>query len=418
MQLKTDIAILVGLELPNHKYKMEDSLNELKFLAKALNIETKEKVIQKLNKVNPRFYVGKGKVSEIKNLIDIHEATIVIFDDPLSPAQINNLEKELDIQVIDRSFLILSIFAERAQSRKSILEVSLAQKQYMLPRLVGLGKSLSRQGGGTYNAKGPGETKLEMDRRRLLKDISNIKNELKEISLEYETSRKKRLESNIPVVALVGYTNVGKSSLMNTLSKKLSESDEEVFEKDMLFATLDTKVKRLRKENYPPFLLIDTVGFIRKLPKELISSFESTLMDVIDADLLIIVSDGSNFEDYQINETLNVLNRIKADHIPKLYVFTMLDKVKNYNKPIIDEDYHFISNITHENIDELITSIYGNIYLNSKMVNLHLKFEDGNILDYIKKNSTIISINYNEEGYVIKTILSEKDLLRFNNYIK
>lgn len=418
MQLKTDTAILVGLELPDQKFQMEESLNELKYLAEALNIKTADKLIQRLERVNPRFYVGKGKVDEIKNLIDIHEATMVIFDDPLSPAQINNLEKELDIQVIDRSFLILSIFSERAQSRKSILEVSLAQKQYMLPRLVGLGKSLSRQGGGTYNAKGPGETKLEMDRRRLLKDISNIKKELKEISLEYETSRKKRLESNIPVVALVGYTNVGKSSLMNTLSKKLSDNLDEVFEKDMLFATLDTKVKRLRKENYPPFLLIDTVGFIRKLPKELISSFESTLMDVIDADLLVIVSDGSNFQNYQISEALNILERIKANNIPKLYVFTKLDQSDNINSPIIDEDYHFISNLTYENVDDLITSIYGNIYLNSKMVNLHIDFEEGNILDYIKKNSTILKIDYNEKGYIVRTILSEHDLLRFKGYIK
>lgn len=416
MQINKDIAILVGLELPNSVYKMEDSLDELKYLASALNIETKDKVIQKLDKVNPRTYVGKGKVLEIKNLIDIHNATIVIFDDPLSPAQINNLEKELDVQVIDRSFLILSIFSERAQSRKSILEVSLAQKQYMLPRLVGLGKTLSRQGGGTYNAKGPGETKLEMDRRKLLKDISNIKNELKEISKEFEVSRKKRLESNIPVVALVGYTNVGKSSLMNTLSNKLSINDDKVFEKDMLFATLDTKVKRLQKENYPPFLLIDTVGFIRKLPKELISSFESTLMDVIDADLLLMVADGSNFKEYQINETLNVLERIGASNIPKVYVFTMLDKKKN-DQPIIEEDYSFVSNVTLENIDELITTIYGNIYSNSKIVTLKFTFKESHILDYIKNNSTILNIEYFDNGYIVKTILNENDVLKFNNYI-
>src|SRR5690554_2817024 len=211
MSINKDKAVLVGLELINTNYKMSESLNELKHLASAVNIETVDKVIQRSERVNPRNYVGKGKVLEIKTLVDIHQATMVIFDDPLSPAQINNLEKDLNTTVIDRSFLILSIFAERAQSRQSILEVSLAQKEYMLPRLVRLGKSLSRQGGGTYNAKGPGETKLEMDRRKLLKEISNIKNELKNISKDLDTSRKKRIESNIPVVALVGYTNVGRS---------------------------------------------------------------------------------------------------------------------------------------------------------------------------------------------------------------
>src|SRR5690554_3081575 len=275
MNLNKDLAILVGLELINSKYKMKDSLDELKHLARAVDIETADIIIQRAERVNSRFYVGKGKVDEIKTLVDVYNATMVIFDDPLSPAQINNLESALDVQVIDRSFLILSIFSERAQTRQSMLEVSLAQKEYMLPRLVGMGKSLSRQGGGTYNAKGPGETKLEMDRRRLLKDISNIKNELKALSKEHDISRKKRLESNIPVVALVGYTNVGKSSLMNSLSIILNNETSSVFEKDMLFATLDTKVKRMQKNNYPPFLLIDTVGFIRKLPRELLRSFRS-----------------------------------------------------------------------------------------------------------------------------------------------
>lgn len=415
MNIKKDKAILVGLELNNSYENMEESLNELKYLAKALEIETVDKVIQKLDKVNPKYYVGKGKVLEIKNLIDILDATLVIFDDPLSPAQINSLEKELDIQVIDRSFLILSIFAERAQSKKSILEVSLAQKQYMLPRLVGLGKTLSRQGGGTYNAKGPGETKLEMDRRRLLKDISNIKNELKNISKEYEISRKKRQDSNIKTVALVGYTNVGKSSLMNNISNLYGINEDLVFEKDMLFATLDTKVKRIRKDNYPPFLLIDTVGFIRKLPKELISSFESTLMDVIYADLLIIVADGNDFKNYQIEETKRILERINALNDNVIYCFTMKDKAKDY--PIFEEDYHFVSNVTKEGLNDLINNIYSTLYKDSKIVELKIDFKDSEIFDYLKNNSTILNIEYTNTGYIIKTILSNSEIEKYNDYI-
>lgn len=415
MKTKKDIAILVGLELLNSPYKINESLNELKHLASAVEIETVEIVIQKSDRVNPRFYVGKGKVFEIKRLVDIHEASLVIFDDPLSPAQINNLEKELDVQVIDRSFLILSIFAQRAQTRQSILEVSLAQKEYMLPRLIGLGKSLSRQGGGSYNAKGPGETKLELDRRKLLKEISNIKAEIDEISKINETSRKKRKESNIATVALVGYTNVGKSSLMNSLTEVLNNDSDKVFEKDMLFATLDTKVKRMQRHNYPPFLLVDTVGFIRKLPNELVRSFESTLKDVINADLLILVADGYEYRDFQINSTLSLLEKIGAVNIPKLFVLTKKEIAES--NPIINEDYIFISNKTKEGIDELISAIYGNIYLNSKMVTLKLSFADSQIYSYLKNNTTIINTEYVDDGYIIKTILNENDLRKFDRLI-
>ncbi|HHT55540.1 MAG TPA: GTPase HflX, partial [Acholeplasma sp.] len=260
-----------------------------------------------------------------------------------------------------------------------------------------------------------GETKLEMDRRRLLKDISNIKNELKALSKEHDISRKKRLESSIPVVALVGYTNVGKSSLMNSLSLMLNNETPTVFEKDMLFATLDTKVKRMQKNNYPPFLLIDTVGFIRKLPRELLRSFESTLKDVIDADLLVIVADGKDFEDYQINETLNILNDIKANDIPKLYVLTKKEIAAT--NPILSDDYLFISNVTKEGIDELISAIYGEIYLDSKIVTLKIDFNDSFLFNYLKNNSTIINTEYIETGYIIKTVLSKSEIERFSKYI-
>jgi GTP-binding protein HflX len=248
-----DQAILVGLSYRNDFEETKRSLDELEHLAMAVLIKTKEKVIQNAKTVTPKFYIGSGKVQEIKTMIAVLDVNIIIFDDTLSPAQIKNLEAELDIQVIDRSFLILSIFAERAQSREAVLEVALAQKTYMLPRLIGLGNSLSRQGGGTYNAKGPGETKLELDRRRLLSDITFIKRELEKIHAEKDVSRKLRVKNRLPVVALVGYTNAGKSSLMNSLSLYLHHDSEPVLEKDMLFATIDTKAKKLQKENYPPF---------------------------------------------------------------------------------------------------------------------------------------------------------------------
>lgn len=415
MNIKKDRAILVGLELLKYNYKMEDSLNELEHLAAALNIVTVDKFIQRAEKVNPKFYIGSGKVLEIKKAIEVLNATIVIFDDPLSPAQISNLEKALDVQVIDRSFLILSIFAERAQTKQSMLEVSLAQKEYMLPRLVGLGKSLSRQGGGTYNAKGPGETKLEMDRRKLQNEIVAIRKELEKISLEQDISRLRRKKNNIPVVALVGYTNVGKSSLMNSISKKIGVDNNIVFEEDMLFATLDTKSKRMQKANYPPFILVDTVGFIKKLPHELIRSFESTLKDVIHADLLIIVADGAYYNQNQIDSTLNVLERIGANDINKLFVLTKEEIT--VNPPMVDFDYIHVSNKTMTNIDTLINAIYGNLFLDSRVVNLEINYQDANILDYLKETSTILNIKYIENGMHIKAVLSKDNIKKFNSYI-
>ncbi|HPG43782.1 MAG TPA: GTPase HflX, partial [Acholeplasmataceae bacterium] len=236
-----DQALLVGLA---YKTSVEDTMNslvELEHLALAVNIQTKDKVIQSAKEITPRTYIGTGKVQEIKQMINVLDITIVIFDDTLSPAQLKNLEKELEVQVIDRSFLILSIFAERAHTKEAVLEVALAQKMYLLPRLIGMTSSLSRQGGGSYNAKGPGETKLELNRRRLAQEITLIRRELEKIKAEKDLSRKQRIKNRIPVVALVGYTNAGKSSLMNSLSKALHHDSDPVFEKDMLFATLDTK---------------------------------------------------------------------------------------------------------------------------------------------------------------------------------
>ena len=236
-----DKAILVGLDL--NTYNIVDSMEELKNLTKALNIEVVLEITQKLDKPNIKTYVGKGKVLEIKDAVTALDADMVIFDCELTPAQIRTLENTLDTQIIDRSFLILSIFAERAKTKGALLEVSLAQQKYLLPRLVGMRNSLSRQGGGTYNAKGPGETKLELDRRVILNNIKKIERSLKKLKTETETSRKQRYTEQIPLVSLVGYTNAGKSATLNSLLRHLN-SERLVFEKDILFATLDTTARK------------------------------------------------------------------------------------------------------------------------------------------------------------------------------
>jgi len=410
-----DQALLVGLAYKQSAEETFQSLLELEALAEALNIKTKDKVVQNAKEITPKFYIGSGKVKEVKTIIDVLDIDIVIFDDTLSPAQIKNLEKELEVQVIDRSFLILSIFSERAQSREAVLEVALAQKMYMLPRLIGLGNSLSRQGGGSYNSKGPGETKLELDRRKIVNDISLIKQELEKIKAEKIVSRKQRVKSQIPVVALVGYTNAGKSSLMNSLSLYLKHDSEPVLEKDILFATLDTKAKRLQKENFPPFILIDTVGFVNKLPHELVRSFETTLSDVVNADLLLHVVDGAAFNPLQIDTTRRVLEEIGADHIERLLVLTK--KEIAIIPPQLDEDYIFMSNRTKENVDVLVDAIYGHLYKENRIQVLKIPFDQGQLYSRLKENNTILETKYEADGTYVRVILSPEQTALYQTYI-
>src|SRR5690554_463304 len=259
-----DKAILVGVDLGI--YNIKSSLDELEKLSFELDIKIVDRFIQRLNKPNLKTYIGTGKVFEIKETLKHNEATIVIFDEELSPTQIRNLENHLDAQIIDRSFLILSIFSKRAKTKTAMLEVSLAQQKYLLPRLVGMRSSLSRQGGGTYNAKGPGETKLELDRRVIQNNISKTEKSIKKLNIQLKTEAKTRTLNKIPIVSLVGYTNAGKSATLNTLLTHLELDSNLVEERDALFATLDTTARKITKKGYPEFILTDTIGFLTRLP--------------------------------------------------------------------------------------------------------------------------------------------------------
>ena len=367
-------AVLVGLAtLKQSEAKVKEYLDELDFLAKTAGAEPVKKFTQKLDYPNPRTYVGKGKLDEIKNYVEENEIGLVIFDDDLSTKQIANIEKELQVKILDRTSLILDIFAKRAQTATARTQVELAQYQYLLPRLTRMWTHLERQRGG-IGMRGPGETQIETDRRIILDKISRLKEELKHIDRQKSIQRKNR--GKLTRVALVGYTNVGKSTLMNLLSKS------DVFAENKLFATLDTTVRKVIIDNLP-FLLTDTVGFIRKLPTHLVDSFKSTLDEVREADVLIHVVDISHpgFEEQieVVNQTLKdvcgseakpvimVFNKIDAfsytpkdedDLTPKTRENISLDEFRNTWMARMSNNCVFISAKERVNIEALKELIY------------------------------------------------------------
>ena len=282
-------AILVGAY---KKEKIDYSMEELAGLAEAAGGEVLGVMVQKIEKVNTGTYIGKGKVLELSEMCQMLEADTVIFNDELSGMQIRNLEEVTGVRVIDRTILVLDIFASRATSKEGKLQVELAQLQYRMPRLLGFGKSLSRLGGG-IGTRGPGEKKLETDRRHISKRMDDIREELKQLNATRIIQRSKREKSEIPVVALVGYTNAGKSALMNRILSDIEKEEKSVGSKDMLFATLDVQQRSIKLDDKKEFILIDTVGFVSKLPHSLVDAFKATLEEVLYADLLVHIVDAS-----------------------------------------------------------------------------------------------------------------------------
>ncbi|WP_339883393.1 GTPase HflX [Polaribacter vadi] len=320
-------AVLIGvITQKQNETKSTEYLDELEFLTATAGGVVVERFVQKLDKPHPKTFLGTGKLEDVKAYIDSHNIGTAIFDDELSPAQLRNIEKILDCKILDRTNLILDIFAQRAQSSSARTQVELAQHQYLLPRLTRLWTHLDKQKGG-IGMRGPGETEIETDRRIINDRIVLLKNKLAKIDKQMATQRKNR--GQMVRVALVGYTNVGKSTLMNVISKS------DVFAEDKLFATLDTTVRKVVIKNIP-FLMTDTVGFIRKLPTQLVESFKSTLDEVREADLLLHVVDIShpNFEDH-IASVNSVLNDIKCGDKPTVMVFNKIDA---YEHETIDED--------------------------------------------------------------------------------
>lgn len=313
-------AIIVGIKFKDEKFPLDESLEELKQLARTSGAQTIASITQTREKPDSKYFIGTGKVEELKNLVEEKNADIVIFDHEISPAQIRNLEDFLQTKVIDRTELILDIFALHAKSREGVLQVELAQAEFRLTRLVGFGVSLSRLGGG-IGTRGPGETKLEMDRRQIRKKISELKRELEMVSKNRSILRARRKASNILTGAIIGYTNSGKSTLLNSLAKS------NVLAEDKLFATLDPATKRVYLPGGLVVLLTDTVGFIQKLPHQLVDAFRATLEEVKEADFLVhVVDSSSKYMNDQIEAVYKVLEEMGIITKPIITVFNKVDK--------------------------------------------------------------------------------------------
>lgn len=410
-------AILVGVNIRN-EYDFDYSIHELENLVKALNITSLLTFKQKLNEPNDKYLLGQGKLLELKGLIEIYNPDMIIFDNELSPAQNQNIQEILEIEVLDRTALILKIFSLRAKTYEAKLQVEIASLKYELPRLSSRFENYSQQSGGSgVRNKGSGEKQIELDRRHIHSRISFLEKELEKVNKNRQNQKRKRARNEIPKVALVGYTNVGKSSLLNKLLEySISQSEKKlVFEKDLLFATLDTSTRLIKLKNNKEFLISDTVGFINKLPTTLIKAFRSTLSEALDADLILLVNDISNsFNDLQIDVTLDTLNSIEASNIPILYVFNKCDLVSDEyisNR----SDALIISTKTGYGIEELLKAIEDNIFKNYITTMMHIPYEDAKVYSYLSENANILIRIEDNEGYLLSLELKEKD---YNKYIK
>lgn len=420
MENKQSTAIIIGLNLNQEQFTY--SMEELAALAVANNLTVVDKFVQKLDHPDKATYFGKGKVAELAISVSEQNADMIIVNDELSPSQIRNLEKSVNTRVIDRTGLILEIFASRARTHEAKLQVQLAKLQYQLPRLhTGAGQRLDQQtgsGGGGFTSRGSGESRLELNRRVIEKDIAHIKQELKDIQKSGLTQRKQRDTKDIPTVALVGYTNAGKSTIMNQLVSRYGENeDKQVMVKNMLFATLDTSIRKLTFSDNKEMLLSDTVGFVSKLPHQLIQAFRSTLSEAAHADLLVQVVDESDpNKELMMQTTAQTLAEIGIDNIPMITVFNKADLAEEPRPQRTGNDL-IIAALENKSIDALVHVIRELSYVDYVTKNFLIPFDRGDVVNYLNNNANVLKTEYLPTGTQITAELSSTILGRFNAFI-
>lgn len=417
LQVMSERAILIGMEWGRNDslWTVDDSLEELKQLADTAGATVIKKFIQKRPKPDPAFFIGRGKVQELALYAQQENIDLCIFDDELSPAQQRNIESVMGIRILDRTALILDIFAQRARTNEGKLQVELAQLQYTLPRIMGKGLMLSRLGGG-IGTRGPGETKLEVDRRRIRDRIAFIKDQIEKVKAVRSLHRSKRKKNNVFEVSLVGYTNAGKSTLLNTLT------NSDIYAKDQLFATLDPTTRQLTLPNRQEIIITDTVGFIQRLPHQLIAAFRSTLEVVTEADLLVHVIDVSH-ELYkeQAAAVHEVLKEIGAETKPVITVYNKIDKLppdsKLADRLALEEDTVCISAAKKLNLETLQQMIESHLKSKAVEVTLCIPYAETAKAAQLHETANVLEQEYTENGAVMKVILPVEDLEAYNEYI-
>lgn len=409
-------AIIVGLDNDNH------AMAELEALAEAAGVEVAGQMVQPRQRPETATWLGRGKVEELAELVQAMEVDTVIANDELSGVQIRNLEEALGVRVIDRTILILDIFASRATSREGKLQVELAQLQYRLPRLTGFGRALSRLGGG-IGTRGPGEKKLETDRRHIAGRIDDIRDQLAKARATRSQQRQGRERSRIPVVALMGYTNAGKSAIMNRILEETSRDEKHIETKtvtsrDMLFATLDPQHRRITPEEGREFILIDTVGFVSRLPHGLVEAFKSTLEEVKEADLLLHVADSSYEErDFQIEVAHRVMQEICRPGAPMVMVYNKIDLVEELPLDTTGADTVYISAKTGRNMDRLMAKIQEKLSENMASAAFAIPYDKGSIVSVLREHGQVEHVDYTEAATILKGRFRREELGRYAQYL-
>ena len=405
-------VLIIGVNITKESKSFQDEISELISLCEACEMEVIETAIQNLNTTNTHSYVGKGKLEEIKVMAESLEIEALVFNDELKPLQVANISKVIDLPIYDRTYIILEIFRRRAKTKEAMLQVEIATLKYQLPRLVGLHSHLSRQrgtGGGFAHGRGQGETKLELDKRNIYDRIADLNKELADLTNLRQQQRARRKRNQMKIVSLVGYTNSGKSSTLNGLLDHSIHEKKEVFEKDMLFATLETSTRLIKTQHNLQFLLTDTVGFINKLPHHLVEAFKSTLEEITESNMIIHVVDSSNLNfENQIKITNEVLTEIGVKNIPTLYAFNKID---------LHEDYFYIpkqfpnairiSATKNINLDKLLNLIEEELFKTFHQVKLFIPYHQSHLINQIKENAIIQQFTQQEEYYYIEAKVSD-----------